>query len=310
MAVFSMTGYANRQFDLAPQNESDGGEPSTRKVKIGMEIRSVNSRFLDLSFRLPDEWRHIEPTLRERVQAGIKRGKVELRLWREEDKAAAAGLPAMATLQKLTHLQDQMLNWFPNARPLGVAELMKLMESAAPRDPAPDEALETLANEVITALKAARAQEGARLAATLRERCAGLRLLAAQAQPLVQTAIAQHQERFLARWNEALALGEASTRTTLSAETKAERALTEAAAFALRIDVAEEITRLQSHVDEIERLLDKGGELGKRLDFLIQELHREANTLSSKAQSIELTRVGVDMRVLIEQMREQVQNIE
>ena len=275
-----------------------------------MEIRSVNSRFLDLTFRLPDEWRTLEPALRERVQTQLKRGKVELRMWREDEKGLAAAMPPLSALQRVSRLQDQMLAWFPNARPLGVADLMRMVESTQTREPTPAQDLLALADEVLVALKEARAQEGARLVVMLQERCASLRVLAQQAQPLVQAAIAQHQERFISRWNEALAAGEAATHTTLSAETKAERALTEAAAFALRIDVAEELTRLHSHVDEIERLLKKGGELGKRLDFLIQELHREANTLSSKAQSIELTRVGVDMRVLIEQMREQVQNIE
>jgi len=89
-----------------------------------------------------------------------------------------------------------------------------------------------------------------------------------------------------------------------------DRALAEATAFAIRIDVAEELTRLDSHLDEIERLVKKGGEIGKRLDFLIQELHREANTLGSKSATLEMTRIGVDMKVLVEQMREQVQNIE
>jgi uncharacterized protein (TIGR00255 family) len=96
----------------------------------------------------------------------------------------------------------------------------------------------------------------------------------------------------------------------VSAEAARDRALTEAAAYAIRIDVAEELSRLVSHLDEIERLLVKGGEVGKRLDFLIQELHREANTLGSKSSALELTGISVDMKVAIEQMREQVQNIE
>jgi uncharacterized protein (TIGR00255 family) len=310
MAVFSMTGYAGRQLDLNGPSAAEGAEARSSNCKIGMEIRSVNSRFLDMVFRLPDEWRTVEPALRERLQVHLKRGKVELRLWREEDKGQAAAMPPTATLQRVSRLQDQMLAWFPNAQPLGVADLMRLVDSTQAKSPAPVQELLALVDDVLVALKDSRAQEGARMVAMLRERCAGLRALALQAQPLVQAAVAQHQARFIDRWNEALAAGEAVTQTTLNAETKAERALTEAAAFALRVDVAEELTRLNSHVDEIERLLKKGGELGKRLDFLIQELHREANTLSAKSQSIELTRVGVDMRVMIEQMREQVQNIE
>lgn len=310
MAVFSMTGYASRQLDLTNATTVEGSETRAPLSKIGIEIRSVNSRFLDMVFRLPDEWRMVEPALRERLQAQLQRGKVEVRLWREEEKGPATTMPPTGTLQRVSRLQDQMLAWFPDAPPLSVADLMRLVESTQSKSPVPAPQLLALADEALAALKESRAQEGARLVTMLRERCTGLRSLAQQAQPLVQAAIAQHQARFIDRWNEALAAGEAATRTTLSAETKAERALTEAAAFALRIDVAEELTRLNSHVDEIERLLKKGGELGKRLDFLIQELHREANTLSAKSQSIELTRVGVDMRVLIEQMREQVQNIE
>jgi uncharacterized protein (TIGR00255 family) len=118
--------------------------------------------------------------------------------------------------------------------------------------------------------------------------------------------VEQQRARFLERWNEAMGLAEGSA----SPETAQDRALTEATAFAIRIDVAEELTRLAAHLDEIERLIRKGGEIGKRLDFLIQELHREANTLGSKSAALELTRISVDMKVLIEQMREQVQNIE
>jgi uncharacterized protein (TIGR00255 family) len=135
---------------------------------------------------------------------------------------------------------------------------------------------------------------------------AQLRLLVQQAGPLVPQLVAQQRTRFMERWQEAMALTDGSTLP----EAARDRALTEATAFAIRIDVAEEITRVNSHLDEIERLIKKGGEIGKRLDFLIQELHREANTMGSKSAALELTHISVDMKVLIEQMREQVQNIE
>ena len=138
----------------------------------------------------------------------------------------------------------------------------------------------------------------------LLERVVKLRELAAQAEPLVPQLVAQQQQRFLSRWQEALGLANGSI------EAAQDRALSEATAFAIRIDVAEEINRLNSHLDELQSLLQAGGELGKRLDFLMQELHREANTLGSKSAALELTRISVDMKVLIEQMREQVQNIE
>jgi uncharacterized protein (TIGR00255 family) len=307
MSVFSMTGYAGRQLEVGTdQNAESTGTPS----RVNLEIRSINSRFLDLSFRLPDEWRALEPALREQVQAHIKRGKVEVRVWRDEGQSSLFGVPAQASLQKLAHLQDQILAWFPNAAPLGVAEVMRMAQASPSTKPTSADALVGLAKDVLNALKLARAQEGERLSTMLQDCCGQIRRLADSARPMVQAAVGQHQQRFLSRWQEALAMGEAFTGASLSNEAKTDRALTEAASFAIRVDIAEELTRLDSHVDEIEALLKKGGELGKRLDFLIQELHREANTLGSKAQSIALTRVGLDMKVLIEQMREQVQNIE
>ena len=140
----------------------------------------------------------------------------------------------------------------------------------------------------------------------LLERVAQLRALAEKAQPLIPLLVEQQRQRFLARWQEAMALTDGATLP----EAARDRALTEATAFAIRIDGAEELTRLNSHFDEVERLVGKGGEIGKRLDFLIQELHREANTMGSKSAALELTHISVDMKVLIEQMREQVQNIE
>jgi uncharacterized protein (TIGR00255 family) len=140
----------------------------------------------------------------------------------------------------------------------------------------------------------------------LMDRLSQLQQLARQAAPLIPQLVEQQRNRFLDRWKEAMTLTDGATLP----EAAQDRALTEATAFAIRIDVAEELTRLDSHLDEIGRLVTKGGEIGKRLDFLIQELHREANTMGSKSAALELTRISVDMKVLIEQMREQVQNIE
>jgi len=163
-----------------------------------------------------------------------------------------------------------------------------------------------MATQAVKALKDARAREGARLAEMLQDRIGQLRTLADKSAPLLPLLVAQQRQRFIDRWNEAMALSDGN----VSSEVAKDRALTEATAFAIRIDVAEELTRLASHLDEISRLIKKGGEIGKRLDFLIQELHREANTLGSKSAALELTNISVEMKVLIEQMREQVQNIE
>ncbi len=293
MAVYSMTGYASAQHDAGPW-------------RLGLEIRSVNGRFLDLSLRLSDELRGFEPLLREQVQARLKRGKVELRAFVESSAAALIPEPSARLLQRLGALQDGIRSWVPDARALGVADILRLAtaEQGGGQDWGP--ALQTLAPQVLQELLAARAREGARLATMLLERVAQLRALAQTAEPLVPQLVEQQQLRFLERWREAMALaGDAAP-----PQTAQERALSEAAAYALRIDVAEELTRLRAHLDEIERLLRQGGEVGKRLDFLIQELHREANTLGSKSATLELTRIAVDMKVLIEQMREQVQNLE
>ncbi|MGC3985057.1 MAG: YicC/YloC family endoribonuclease [Pseudorhodoferax sp.] len=305
MPVYSMTGYASAQQSGAgnPAEQDARSVPSRR---LGIEIRAVNSRFLDLAFRLPDELRQQEPALRELLTAKLKRGKVELRASIDSIDTGSVPEPTPRLLQRLNGVQDQVRSWLPTATPLSVAEVIRLSSAEQHGAGDLDEQVLPLAEKVVKELLAARQREGARLAAMLGERLGQLRALAAQALPLVPQLVEQQRQRFLDRWKEAMALADGATLP----EAAQDRALTEATAFAIRIDVAEEITRLDSHLDEIERLLKKGGELGKRLDFLIQELHREANTLGSKSAALELTRISVDMKVLIEQMREQVQNVE
>ena len=305
MTVYSMTGYASTQSGSsnAPANP-DTKVPAC--LQLGLEIRSVNSRFLDLGFRLPDDLRAHEPALRDLLTARLKRGKVEVRVSLELQQSASIGDPSVKLLQRLGTLQDNVKAWIPEARALSVADVLRLAANEQPglRDRGED--LLPLAQTALTALLAARAREGERLATMLLEHIKQLRLLAAKAVPMVPQLVAQQRQRFMERWAEAMALGDGSALP----ESAQDRALTEATAFAIRIDVAEEITRLNSHLDELERLITKGGEIGKRLDFLIQELHREANTMGSKSAALTLTHISVDMKVLIEQMREQVQNIE
>ncbi|MGI9132767.1 MAG: YicC family protein, partial [Rhodoferax sp.] len=224
------------------------------------------------------------------------------------DLGEASALPEPSTrlLQRLNTLQDNVQSWLPGAAGLSVADVVRLAssEQGSARDWSAD--MLPLAQKLVLSLLAAREREGTRLAAMLLQHIAQLRTLSLQAAPLVPQLVELQRLRFMERWREAMALADGATLP----EAAQDRALSEATAFAIRIDVAEEITRLQSHLDEIERLIHKGGEIGKRLDFLIQELHREANTMGSKSAALELTRISVDMKVLIEQMREQVQNIE
>ncbi|MFY3384268.1 YicC/YloC family endoribonuclease [Paracidovorax sp. MALMAid1276] len=305
MPVYSMTGYASAQHGASATGaEADARAPHSRR--LGLEIRSVNSRFLDLSFRLPDELRAQEPALRSLLTARLKRGKVEVRAALESEDTNTLQDPPTRLLQRLNSLQDSVKAWLPSAAPLTVADALRLCANAPVGAEDWSEALPALAEEALEALMASREREGKRLAAMLQDRLKQLRSLAQQAVPMVPLLVEQQRQRFMERWKDAMAL----TDGTVLPEAARDRALTEATAFAIRIDVAEEITRLESHLDEIERLLKKGGEVGKRLDFLIQELHREANTLGSKSAALDLTRISVDMKVLIEQMREQVQNIE
>ena len=319
MSVYSMTGFASAMsgapsaagagaptgHGTAPSSAAAGAAAAGGVVTV--DLRSVNGRFLDLSLKLPDEMRGLEPTLRELVGAAFKRGKIELRLSTQRDNDAAWPHPLPDQLSRLSRLEDSVQSWLPKARPLSINEALQWCRGGAGNERLDEPALDA-ARQAISGLREARAREGARLVAILGERISLLRELARQAAPLVPTVVQRQQQRFLERWRDALAA--AGTGSGVSAEALQERALSEAASYALRIDVAEELSRLGAHLDEITRLLDKGGELGKRLDFLIQELHREANTLGAKSSALELTNLSVEMKVAIEQMREQVQNIE
>ena len=306
MPIYSMTGYASAQTELHPDKADPASAPS---VRLGMEIRSVNSRFLDLTFKVPEELRQHEAAMRELLMKHLKRGKVEVRAHLESTADTGFAEPSPRLLQRLASVQDSVQAWLPDAKALSVADVLRLSSTpnAAVADLGP--AVMQLLQTTLRQLSEAREREGQRLAHSLQERLQQLRTLAQQAAPLVPQLVEQQRLKFLERWREAMAL----TEGTALPEAAQDRALTEATAFAIRIDVAEELTRLVSHFDEMDALLAQGGKadgVGKRLDFLIQELHREANTLGSKSATMEMTRISVDMKVLIEQLREQVQNLE
>ena len=313
MSVYSMTGYANASTGASAAGAAALHEASaSRSQRRGadaaatVEIRSVNGRFLDLALRLPDELRGLEPQLRALLTARFKRGKVELRVTTSGAAESAVPEPTPEQLAHLARIDAAVREHLPHARALSVHESLQWCRGAGAIEP--EHAVLEAAERCVEMLAEARAREGERLAAVLAERVAHLRTLAAAAEPLVPAAVARMQQRFLERWQEALE--KAGAAQSVTREAIEERALSEAAAVAIRVDVAEELARLRSHLDEIARLLDKGGEVGKRLEFLIQELLREANTLGSKSSSIEMTAISVDMKVAIEQLREQVQNVE
>lgn len=298
MSVYSMTGYASA---------AAGAPDATAPAAVTVEMRSVNGRFLDLALRLPDELRALEPALRELVTQRFRRGKVEMRVTTQRDADAAWPNPQPEQLTRLARMESTIQGWLPHAQPLSVHEVLQWCRGGAAVERLDDAALEA-ARRCVAGLADARAREGERLVAVLMQRIERLRELADQAEPLVPAVVQRQQQRFVERWNDALvATGAAQS---VPREALQERALNEAAAYAIRIDVAEELARLRAHLDELARLLKTGGEIGKRLDFLIQELQREANTLGSKSAALELTTISVEMKVLIEQLREQVQNIE
>jgi uncharacterized protein (TIGR00255 family) len=304
MAVYSMTGYASTACALE--------KGTFNEIQLSVEIRSVNSRFLDVSFRLPDELRQAEPALRAHMTAHLKRGKVEVRAALENTQQHLPSKPSATILEQLGTIQKDIQATLQDARSLSVADVLRLsgtQGNALKNHTETTQSLLALTQTTVADLIASREREGARLTLMLQSHLQQLRALASQAEPLIPMLVAQQRAKFMDRWKEALSLG--STEASPEAKQMAmDRALNEATAFAIRIDVAEELTRLASHLDEIERILKKGGESGKKLDFLIQELHREANTLGAKSSVLELTRISVEMKVLIEQMREQVQNIE
>jgi uncharacterized protein (TIGR00255 family) len=305
MAVYSMTGYASATANRASESHAEPG--------LTVDIRSVNSRFLDATFRLPDELRHLEPALRDLLTAGLRRGKVELRISLAQRTEGDLPSAAPGQLQRLAALDAAVRAHLPDAAALSVNEALQWCrgrsESGASdsAEGVHDARARDAATAALAALREARAREGQRLVDILLERLHKLRVLARAAEPLVPQVVARLQARFLERWAEALAAAGGDQASEAAAR---DRALNEATAYAILIDVDEELARLNAHLDELERLFEAGGELGKRLDFLIQELHREANTLGSKSTALELTGISLEMKVLIEQMREQVQNIE
>ncbi len=303
MTICSMTGYA----------------VTTRETAIGtvtIELKSVNSRFLDLQFRVNDELRALEPLLREAIMGRVTRGKVECRLsfGRKLASGNSQSLNA-ALLQSIASMQDQVRGHFADARPLSVNELLRwpgmIEEAEIGQDTLQAEVAAAMDNTMHTFIDS-RAREGAALEAMLLARISDMDVIVKQIAPLIPRVIAQFQQKATDRMREALGLAQQDkTGTMLVSQDEAlERIRQEVTLYGIRIDVAEELTRLATHLDETRHILKKGGQVGKRLDFMMQELNREANTVGSKAAVKELSDAAMALKLLIEQMREQVQNLE
>lgn len=286
--ISSMTGYAAASAD-------------TGRGTLGIELRSVNGRFLDLSLRVAEELRALEPMLRETITARVARGKVDCRVFFLQSSVQSPERLDAAALARLKSLAEEAARAFPGAAPLRIADVLRwpgVVAAAAADEDALRPAVERLCGQALDELVAARRREGAKLAAAVAERVASMRRRIDDVAPLVPESIRIYQAKLVEKLREAI--GSADD----------ERIRTEVALFAARSDVGEEIDRLRAHLGEVERTLAKGGAAGKRLDFLAQELNREANTLASKAASQALSDCALELKLLVEQVREQVQNIE
>lgn len=287
--IYSMTGYAARTLDF-------------ERGALHIELKSVNSRYLDFQFRVCEELRASEPALRELFGSRLTRGKLECRVSFSPATTRAQPQTLNADLlQRLKDFDEQVRRELPQSAPLAVSDVLRWpgmfgddsldLATLAP-------ACLTLAKDALDDFTASRAREGEKLAAVILERVARMRELVREVTPRIPAAQAAFQEKLKQRLIDAI--GSADD----------DRIRQEVAVFSVRIDVAEELARLSTHLDEVERVLQAGGASGKRLDFLMQELNREANTLGSKSVVSEVSQTAMELKLLIEQMREQIQNIE
>jgi uncharacterized protein (TIGR00255 family) len=266
------------------------------------EIRSVNHRYLDATLRLPDSCRALETELRQSLARDLKRGKVDCTLQQRAPQADAVALDIdQAALDRLLARLHQLNKALGQTAPVDPIELLRwpgVLREAENNTEQLQEAVRDLFARTLADLAGARAREGARLAALIETRCASLAEMVTALRARLPEAQARIGQRFTERVQE------------LKAQVDPDRIEQEIALLLQRFDVAEELDRLTGHIEETRRTLAGTEPAGRRLDFLMQEFNREANTLSSKSQDLETTRTAVEMKVLIEQMREQVQNIE
>ena len=285
--ILSMTGFA------ASETRFPAG-------LLLVELRAVNHRYLELNVKIEDSLRQFEPQVRELLQRRLGRGKVECRLSLKSDAAASTLALNPAMVGQIAQTLKDLHQYFPQAQPVNLVDVFKLpgvLQTEAVEAEALAQSVQNGLTQAIDELIAARQREGEKLKQVLLDRLQGVREQIAIVKPLLPQLIQQYQEKLTAKLREALQADD-------------DRVRQEMVLYAQRIDVDEELARLHAHISEMDRILAAGGAMGKKLDFLMQEMNREANTLGSKSVSIETTRVSMQLKVLIEQMREQIQNIE
>lgn len=286
--IMSMTGFASHE-----RNTHDG--------ILQVELRSVNQRYLELHLKLDDAFRAQEPAMRDILKAKLGRGKVECRV--QFLKATSEGEIQLneAVLQQIARSARAVTTYFPEAQaidPLAVLRMPGVMSTPVIHIEALSQDLLSVLELVVTELMAARGREGEKLKKVILTRLAEIESLITIVKPMLPNLVVAYQDKLLTKLKEA----------QLSQDE--ERIRQEIILYTQRIDVDEELSRLDAHVNEVKRILDAGGMAGKQLDFLMQEMNREANTLGSKSVAVETTQIAMQLKVLIEQMREQIQNIE
>lgn len=285
----SMTGFARSQALAAP-------------FRLVWEVRSVNHRFLEIGVRLPVELRSLESACRTQVQSALARGKVDCTLTVTRDRDHQGGVELRENVvEDLLSLQERVRELVPDADSLSVAEVLRwqgAVQEVTYESAAVESTVASALDDALKSLVEARNREGQRLAAAVLERCRGMKAIIAEMQPRIGQAEQRYRRKLVLRLER------------LAVDADPQRLEQELAQLAQRLDISEEIDRLNSHIDEVEAVLSRDEPIGRRLDFLVQELNREANTLSSKSQDTELTRGAVELKVLVEQVREQVQNLE
>jgi uncharacterized protein (TIGR00255 family) len=288
--IYSMTGYANRTLH-------------TPAISIQMDIRSVNHRFFDLTLKLPDEFKGLETALRDTISSKIKRGKLDLRInCTNLDEAAIQLTLNQALFQGYLSITEQIKQHLPEVQTPSIAEILNfpgiLSRTTLDVDrlqPLLLVEVELLSNELLLSQQA----EGQKLAVMLKHKIQQLEQILNQAQQILPSILTNYRLKLKQKLIDAL--GEALVNE--------QRFQQEFAYFCQRIDVDEELSRLSAHLRQFHTLLNDGGIVGKKIDFLIQEMHREANTFGAKSVALDTTQLSVELKVLIEQIKEQIQNI-
>lgn len=285
--ILSMTGFASSE------SRFPGG-------LLLIELRAVNHRYLELNVKIDDSLRQYEAQIREQLQTHLGRGKVECRISLKSDNAANNLALNSAMVAQIAQTLNELQQHFPQAQPVNLVDVFKLpgvLQSEAVDADTVAQSVQSGLALAIDELIAARQREGEKLKQVLLDRLQGVREQISIVKPLLPALIKQYQDKLTAKLREAM-------------QSDDDRVRQEIVLYAQRIDVDEELARLNSHITEMDRILGAGGAVGKKLDFLMQEMNREANTLGSKSVAIETTQVSMQLKVLIEQMREQIQNIE